>query len=57
MYLDGKYFLSKDLNEKLKTRRITKWAAEAGESRTNNHGTVKLTGEREKQPDLSLLPV
>ncbi|PQE24423.1 AMP-dependent synthetase ligase protein [Rutstroemia sp. NJR-2017a BBW] len=29
MYLDGKYFLSKDLNEKLKMRRITKWAAEA----------------------------
>ncbi|PQE07164.1 AMP-dependent synthetase ligase protein [Rutstroemia sp. NJR-2017a BVV2] len=46
MYLDGKYFLSKDLNEKLKMRRITKWAAEAGESRTKNHGTEKEKNNR-----------
>ncbi|KAB8294976.1 hypothetical protein EYC80_006927 [Monilinia laxa] len=29
MYLDGKYSISKDLNEKLKMRRVMKWYAEA----------------------------
>jgi hypothetical protein len=49
MYLDGKYFLSKDLNEKLKVRRINQWIAEAGESHTNNYSNAKLTEDREKQ--------